>query len=83
MSGKIRNTKGGREVLKAIEPIVEAAGARCWVELAPGSHGHHRLVIEFNGQQRFTPLSGSPATIGMAIKYKVSDVKRLLREMTA
>lgn len=83
MSGKIRNSKAGREVLKAVEPIIEAAGGRCWVELAPGHTGHHRLMIELNGKQRFTPLSGSPATIGMAIKYKISDVNRIIRELTA
>lgn len=83
MSGKIRNTKGGREVFKAVEPMILAAGGRCWVETAPGHGGHHRLIIELNGRQRFTPLSGSPATIDMAIKYKTSDVRRLLKEMDA
>lgn len=83
MSGKIRNSKGGREVLKAVEPIIEAAGGRCWVELAPGHTGHHRLMIELNGQTRFTPLSGTPSTIGMAIKYKSADVRRIIRELSA
>jgi hypothetical protein len=83
MSGKIRNTKGGRAVLKAVEPIVRKAGAQCRMELAPGHGGHHRLVLLFNGQERFTPISSSPANADRAIWYKLNDVKKLLREMGA
>jgi len=68
-----------REVMKIVQPIVDAAGARCWVD--GGTGGHAKLYIELNGQTRFTPLSGSPRTVAQAAKYKASDVKRLLREM--
>jgi hypothetical protein len=68
-----------REVMKVIRPFVESVGGRCRV--APGSGAHPKLIIEYNGQERQTQLSTSPRTSGMAIKYKLSDVKRLLREM--
>jgi len=83
LSGKIRNTKAGRAVLKAVEPVVTAAGGRCRVELAPGHSGHHRLVIELNGQTRFTPISSSPPNIDRAIWHKLGDVRKLLQEMSA
>lgn len=83
MSGKIRNTKAGRAVLKALTPIIRQAGARCRMELAPGHGGHHRLVIELNGKTRFTPISSSPPDVDRAIWYKINDVKKLLEEMSA
>ena len=83
MSGKIRNTKGGRAVLKAVEPVIIAAGGRCRMELAPGHGGHHRLVIELNGKTRFTPISSSPANEERAAWYKINDVRKRLREMGA
>lgn len=70
-----------REVMKVIEPYVEATGGCCRIE--PGTGAHPKLIIEYNGQRRQTQLSTSPRTNGMAIKYKLSDVKRLLREMGA
>lgn len=75
-------TKAGRAVLKAIKPIVEAVGGKCWVSNPPGNKGHQRLMIEVGGAIRFTPLSGTPRLIDQAIKHKVSDVKKLLREMS-
>lgn len=70
-----------REVMKAIEPVIAKAGAHCRVE--GGTGGHARLYIGLNGQERFTPLSTSPRTTAQAIKYKLSDVKRILRELAA
>lgn len=70
-----------REVMKVIQPIVDQAGARCWLESSNGPHA--RLYVEMNGRSMFTPLSTSPRTNGQAIKYKTSDVKRMLRELAA
>lgn len=70
-----------REVMKVVQPLIEQAGARCRLEGGTGAHA--RLYIELNGRERFTPLSTSPRTIAQAIKYKTSDVKRILRELTA
>lgn len=46
-----------------------------------GSGAHPKLIIEYNGQERHTQLSTSPRVTGQAIKYKLSDVKRMMREM--
>ena len=70
-----------REVMKAVQPIIDKAGARCRLE--NGTGGHARLYIELNGREQFTPLSASPRTTTQAIKYKTSDVKRILRELAA
>ena len=70
-----------REVMKAIRPLIDAAGAHCRIE--GGSGSHPKLYIELNGREQFTPLCTSPRTIGQSIKYKTSDVKRILRELTA
>lgn len=70
-----------REVMKAIQPIIDAAHAHCRIE--PGTGHHPKLVIELNGKSRHTQLSTSPRVTGNAIKYKISDVKRLLRELAA
>jgi len=68
-----------REVMKAIQPIVDDAGGSCRLERGTGAHP--KLIIELNGKERQTQLSTSPRTNGMAVKYKTSDVKRLIREM--
>ena len=68
-----------REVMKVIQPIVDAANAYCRVEAGTGHHP--KLIIEKNGKSRQTQLSTSPRVTGNAIKYKISDVKRLLREL--
>lgn len=68
-----------RDVMKVIQPIVDKAGAYCRIE--GGTGAHPKLVIEMNGKSRQTPLSTSPRAIDQSIKYKISDVKRLLREM--
>lgn len=68
-----------REVMKAVQPIIDAAGASCRLE--NGSGAHPKLIIELNGKTRQTQLSTSPRTNGQAVKYKVSDVRRILREM--
>lgn len=68
-----------REVMKVIQPLVDKAGAYCRVEAGTGHHP--KLVVGLNGKERQTQLSTSPRVTGNAIKYKVSDVKRLLREM--
>lgn len=70
-----------REVMKVIQPLVDAANAHCRIEA--GSGHHPKLVIELNGKTRQTQLSTSPRVTGNAIKYKISDVKRLLRELAA
>jgi hypothetical protein len=70
-----------REVMKAIQPIVDAAHARCRIEAGTGHHA--KLIIELNGRSRQTQLSTSPRVTGNAVKYKISDVKRLLRELAA
>lgn len=69
-----------REVMKVIKPYVESAGGYCRVEA--GSGAHPKLIIEYNGQERHTQLSTSPRVTGQAIKYKLSDVKRMMREMS-
>lgn len=68
-----------REVMRVIQPLVDKAGARCRVEHGTGAHP--KLIVELNGKSRQTQLSTSPRTNGNAVKYKVSDVKRLIREM--
>lgn len=65
--------------MKVVQPIIDAAGAHCRLEGGTGSHP--RLYIELNGHARFTPLSTSPRTLAQSIKYKVSDVRRILREL--
>lgn len=70
-----------REVMKVVQPLIDKAGAHCRLE--GGSGGHARLYIELNGREQFTPLSTSPRTTAQAVKYKTSDVKRLLRELAA
>lgn len=74
------NTDTTRKLMKIIEPLVTAAGGRCWLENG-SAHGRAKLRVEIGGQTRFTPVSCSPRTTDQAIKYKVSDVKRLIREM--
>lgn len=69
-----------REVMKVVRPIIDAAGAHCRIE--GGSGAHPKLIIELNGKTRQTPLSTSPRVTGMAVKYKTSDVKRMIREMS-
>lgn len=76
-----KTTKAGRAVLKAISPLIEASGARCWIA-DPTGRGHQRLVISLNGQERFTPLSGTPRLVDQAIKHKIADVRKLLSGMT-
>lgn len=68
-----------RDVMKVIQPIIDKAGAHCRIE--SGSGAHPKLVIEMNGKSRQTQLSTSPRAVDQSIKYKISDVKRLIREM--
>lgn len=70
-----------REVMKVIQPIVDDAGAYCRVEAGKGHHP--KLVVGKNGRELHTQLSTSPRVTGNAVKYKVSDVKRLLRELAS
>ena len=70
-----------REVMKVVQPIIDKAGARCWLQETTGPHA--RLYVELNGRSMFTPLSTSPRTMAQAAKYKASDVKRILRELAA
>lgn len=76
------NTKFAREVVKAIEGICHDAGATVRVETG-SAQGHGKIVISMNGKERWTPLSCSPRTLDQAIKYKMSDVRRILREIAA
>lgn len=70
-----------REVMKVVRPIIEKAGAHCRIE--EGTGAHPKLYIELNGREQFTPLCTSPRALAQAIKYKTSDVKRILRELAA
>lgn len=70
-----------REVMKVVQPIIDKAGARCRIE--NGAGGHARLYISLNGKEQFTPLSASPRLTSNAVKYKTSDVKRILRDLAA
>jgi hypothetical protein len=70
-----------RDVMKAIQPIIDEAGAYCRIENGTGHHP--KLVVEYNGRSMQTQLSTSPRVTGNAIKYKISDVKRILRELGA
>lgn len=70
-----------REVMKVVQPLIDKAGARCRIE--GGTGAHPKLYIELNGRQQFTPLCTSPRTLAQSIKYKTSDVKRILRELAA
>lgn len=76
VSGKIH-----KEIMAAVQPIVEAAGARCWFDTG-STHGHGRLIVELNGRTRFSPMSSTPRSKD-AVKFKISDVKRILRELAA
>ena len=74
------NNKYSIETLKAVESIVLDAGGHCRLDVGSRT-GHAKIIVELNGQQRVTSLSVSPRNPGDAVKYKVSDIKRLLREM--
>jgi hypothetical protein len=78
----MKTTRAGREVLKAIEPVVAKAGGRCWIE-DPSGRGHQRLFVEYGGKSLFTPLSGTPRLVDQAIKHKLADVRRLLAQLGA
>lgn len=69
-----------REIMRHVEPIVAAAGGRCWTELG-GRHGHAKLYIEVGNIVRHTPMAGTPRQADNAVLMKVADVKRILREI--
>lgn len=71
----------GKDVLRSASPLVEAAGAHCRIETSTG--GHAKLIIEGFGKTRITPVSSSPKNAGDALKMKLADVRRILREMQA
>lgn len=71
----------GKDVFRKAQPIVKAAGAHCRIEETSGHHP--KLVIEGWGRVRKTPVSVSPKNAGDALKMKMADVRRLLREMQA
>lgn len=79
MSG--RRPKHVRLILMQAERIVAAHG----LTLACEAHGgnHRKLVIEGRGQRRVTPLSSTPTDCGNAVRFKLLDVKRIVREMCA
>lgn len=77
------STKWGREVLKAIKPIVEKTGARCRIDFPKGNHGHHRIVVEYQGHERFSVLSGTPNNVHHTILHKTRDIKKILKELGA
>lgn len=68
-----------REMVEAAEKIVAPLGGTCRFE-----HGktHGKLYIELNGMTRFTPIPVSPRSTD-AIHQKMSDVRRLIREMAS
>jgi len=76
------SSKYGREILKAIKPMVEKVGARCRIDFPKGNHGHHRLIIEYNNQERFSVIGGTPSSRHY-IKLKINDVKKILKELGA
>lgn len=76
------NTKFAREVVHAVEDLCREAGATVRVDTGSG-RGHGKLVISINGKERSTPLSGTPRLIDQAVKHKVADVRRILREIAA
>lgn len=71
----------GKTVFRQAKVIVEEAGAHCRMETGTG--GHPKLVIEGWGHVRKTPVSVSPRDEGNAVKMKLCDVRRILREMQA
>lgn len=69
-----------RLALSAAQKVVEAAGGSC--HLVRGNAGHGKMVIEIDGKRRTTPMSCTPrADIEDAIRMKICDVRRILREM--
>jgi hypothetical protein len=69
----------GKIVFRQAKAIVEEAGGHCHMEAGTGAHP--KLVIEGWGQVRKTPVSVSPRDKGNAVKMKLCDVRRILREM--
>lgn len=75
------STKHARDLMRAIEPIMAAAGGTC--RLDPGGTKHGKLFLLWHGRERHVPVASSPRDSDVAVKKKISDVRRLLREMGA
>lgn len=69
-----------REIERAIGPLLAEHGATSAIET--GEH-HPHLIISWRGDKRFSPISSSPRDGDVAVKKKLSDVRRLLRDMGA
>lgn len=70
-----------RLILREIGPLIAAAGGECRVEDGRRG-GHASLCIDIGDVTRKTALSRSPrADEKDAIRTKVADVNRILREM--
>lgn len=69
-----------REIERAIGPLLARHGATGTIE---PNDPHAHLVVCWRGLKRFTPVSSSPRDGDVAVKKKLSDVRRLLRDMGA
>lgn len=70
-----------RAVMAAAEPLVSALGGHCWLDTG-SDHGHGRLMVKVGTKVRSTPMSSTPRNVDDAVKRKICDLKRMLREMT-
>lgn len=72
-----------RKVFARAKVLVAEAGGTCHFD--PGGHSRHaKLRITLRGSTRCTPIAGSPTSdMEDAIRMKLADVRRILREMTA
>lgn len=68
-----------RSVLVEAKDIVAAAGGTC--RLDTGNSGHGKLLITIEEKTRSTTISCTPRSFDEAIKMKLADVRRILREM--
>lgn len=68
-----------REVLLQAKALVSAVGGTC--RIVHGHGGHGKLVISIDGKERQTTLSNTPRSADNTIRMKITDVRRILREM--
>lgn len=83
MSEHVRGTKYARDAIKLVKPLIYSVGADYRIENAPGGNGHMRLIITFQGKERFTLLPGTPNNPDKILKKKYKDVKLVLTELGA
>lgn len=75
------STKFAKEVLRGAQSLVEPLGGHCRLEHGTGPHA--KLVIEIGALRRTLALSVSPRSTDDALKMKMADVRRLLRQEAA